>query len=69
MFTFFVLNDFVIFKLHIILMITEDIKRLIYNDLHQTLTIIYNNGESKVINMSKQEYEDMIKTGNFKILK
>ena len=50
-------------------MITEDIKRLLYNDIHETITITYNDGSSKTIKMSKEDYLDMIKTGNFKRIK
>ena len=49
-------------------MITDNIKRLIYNEINESLTIVYNNDERKTINMSKEEYMDMLKTGDFKRL-
>lgn len=49
-------------------MITGNIKRLIYNEINESLTIVYNNDERKTINMSKEEYMDMLKNGDFKRL-
>ena len=48
--------------------IIGNISRLIYNDLVETLTIVYSDGERKEIKLTKEEYEEMIKTGNFSIL-
>lgn len=46
-------------------MIKENIKRLVYNQIKEILTVVYKNGDKKEINMSKSEYENMLSTGNF----
>lgn len=49
-------------------MITEKISEISYNYPKQELKIKYKTGKIKIINMSKTEYEDMMKSGNFKSL-
>lgn len=46
-------------------MIKEGIKRLIYNNIKHVLTIVYTSGEERDVEMSEEEYEDMISSGKF----
>lgn len=47
-------------------MIKEGIKRLVYNNIKEVLTIIYTNGDTKSYKISEQEYSDFLKTGKLK---
>lgn len=47
-------------------MIGENIKKLIYNNIREKLVVVYNDDTIKTIEMSQEEYEDALKSGNFK---
>jgi hypothetical protein len=49
-------------------MVTKGIKRLIYNNLNEILTIIFDNGERKDVKLKKEDYETLLKTGKFEQL-
>lgn len=46
-------------------MIGENIKKLVYNNIREKLVVVYNDDTVKTIEMSQEEYEDILKTGNF----
>lgn len=48
--------------------ILNNVKRLVYDNNRHKLTILYKDLSSKDIEMSEDEYEEMIKTGNFQKL-
>lgn len=49
-------------------MITENILEISHNHPKEELKIKYKNGKIKVIHMSYSDFENMLKTGNFKLL-
>lgn len=48
-------------------MFEEKIKGLKYNQINETLTIFYRDGEKKDVHMSKEEYEELLKTGKLNL--
>lgn len=49
-------------------MITEKIEHITHNHPKKELTIKYKNGDVKIINMSYEEFLNMLKSGNFNSL-
>lgn len=49
--------------------IINNVSRLIFSDKSEKLVILYEDGSTKDINMTRDEYDNMIKTGDFSIIK
>lgn len=48
--------------------IINNVSRLIFNDIKQKLVILYEDSTTKEINMTREEYDEMIKNKNFSII-
>lgn len=47
-------------------MIDESIRKIVYNNIREKLIVVLKNDEVKSFDMSQEEYEEVLKSGNFK---
>ena len=49
--------------------IINNVSRLIFSDIDQKLVIVYNDLTTKEFDMTREDYDKMIQTGDFSIIK
>lgn len=47
-------------------MIDESIKKIVYNNIREKLIVVLKNDDIKTLDMSQEEYEEVLKSGKFK---